>query len=919
MSEYLHLVDGDGTICDAVTMTNYMATAMGAAPDTLLPALRSPLKSPTSPGARRRSSSVTAHAPHAEKCPSHQTLVDAECKYRVVGVFGGQSSGKSTLLNLLFGTKFQTMVEEDSGRAQTTLGCFMGRAVNAKNAGQNLFVLDFEGTDGMERGEDQNFEKQLSLFALSVADTLIVNMWSTEVGRFNAANLALLRTVFEVNLQLFASEPSKGGDDNKPTLLFALRDFTNQSQAGAEARIFANVNASLEKIWGMVTKPEAFADAAVTDMFNVRFCAFPHYALQRPEFDAKIDEFRTWFFDRDAAGADFVFGASDDTFRGVPLDGLSQYLGSCWSAIKETKELDIPSQREMLARLRCDEIIERLAAQFAADVKKRTERVKEGHLVVNVSAHVARLARDRAAGFEKDTKLYSRDVVAAKLELLAEQLAAIGKELVDAQCKKICEGLVRTSDASIQRVMDTAVHNVLPKLAAEWYKKMEYARTKAEKKLETRESSYVAEDDAAAAGQPDLGETSKKLLVEGAQNQVKLASTVRKFWNFLSSEVDSVTLEVRERLANSAGAADAGAGADGAGDGGAPAGKKEADATGRLLSFLAGDADGAVATVRLLEVAFRARISSRFEAMTSDVNSAMTRIFEKVLNNNDDGTMRFFVTIAGLNAAFGPARATGLLFLACAFTNRLSTAERQKVLDPASGAFEPEDDSPAGRRHARTQDMVDECLTDTFFLEFAANEHAKSLVGAPVYPARPLLPLPPAADGDLAADGAPAGDDADDQIEYDAAVAADSALEALILLDEARTTRAYELYQQHCDFTLKMTTRQIEASQTNVPAWVWFLLLFLGANEIWWLFTNPMALLFVLALVWLFLRQWVEAQWQRFQDKGPVAVVVPMQTALALATAKYQAHVAPLLNGAPTPAAADGDKKQPAPESKKDQ
>lgn len=118
--------------------------------------------------------------------------------YHVVGIFGGQSSGKSTLLNYVFGTDFKTM-DSQGGQHQTTKGAFL----NKSSRGSNLFIVDFEGTDGVERGEDQSFERQLSLFALSITDTLIVNMWAKDVGRYNAANMALLRIVFEVNLQLF--------------------------------------------------------------------------------------------------------------------------------------------------------------------------------------------------------------------------------------------------------------------------------------------------------------------------------------------------------------------------------------------------------------------------------------------------------------------------------------------------------------------------------------------------------------------------------------------------------------------------------------------------------------------------------------------------------------------------------------------
>ncbi|CAD6565481.1 MAG: Dynamin-like GTPase that mediates homotypic ER fusion [Cyphobasidiales sp. Tagirdzhanova-0007] len=68
--------------------------------------------------------------------------------YSVVAVFGSQSTGKSTLLNRVFGTSFEVMNENE--RRQTTKGIWMCRG-----KGMQVVVMDVEGTDGRERGEDQ--------------------------------------------------------------------------------------------------------------------------------------------------------------------------------------------------------------------------------------------------------------------------------------------------------------------------------------------------------------------------------------------------------------------------------------------------------------------------------------------------------------------------------------------------------------------------------------------------------------------------------------------------------------------------------------------------------------------------------------------------------------------------------------------
>lgn len=130
--------------------------------------------------------------------------------YHLISVFGSQSTGKSTLLNHLFGTHFGVMSESE--RRQTTKGIWMSKNKRAQAEGgaikmaDNILVMDVEGTDGRERGEDQDFERKSALFALATSEVLIVNIWEHQVGLYQGANMGLLKTVFEVNLQLFLKD-----------------------------------------------------------------------------------------------------------------------------------------------------------------------------------------------------------------------------------------------------------------------------------------------------------------------------------------------------------------------------------------------------------------------------------------------------------------------------------------------------------------------------------------------------------------------------------------------------------------------------------------------------------------------------------------------------------------------------------------
>jgi hypothetical protein len=101
----------------------------------------------------------------------------------------------------------------ETERRQTTKGIWMSKnkreiaeGSGAQAMADNILVMDVEGTDGRERGEDQDFERKSALFALATSEVLIVNIWEHQVGLYQGANMGLLKTVFEVNLQLFLKD-----------------------------------------------------------------------------------------------------------------------------------------------------------------------------------------------------------------------------------------------------------------------------------------------------------------------------------------------------------------------------------------------------------------------------------------------------------------------------------------------------------------------------------------------------------------------------------------------------------------------------------------------------------------------------------------------------------------------------------------
>ncbi|GLT74582.1 hypothetical protein SLA2020_463700 [Shorea laevis] len=270
----------------------------------------------------------------------------AECglSYAVVSIMGPQSSGKSTLLNHLFGTNFREM-DAFKGRSQTTKGIWMAKCAGMEPC---TLVMDLEGTDGRERGEDDTaFEKQSSLFALAVSDIVLINMWCHDIGREQAANKPLLKTVFQVMMRLFSPR--------KTTLMFVIRDKTRTPLENLEPVLREDI----QKIWDSVPKPEAHRETPLSEFFNVEVVALSSFEEKEDQFREQVANLRQQFHHSIAPG-----GLAGDRRGVVPASGFSFSAQQIWKVIKENKDLDLPAHKVMVATVRCEEIANEKYAAF---------------------------------------------------------------------------------------------------------------------------------------------------------------------------------------------------------------------------------------------------------------------------------------------------------------------------------------------------------------------------------------------------------------------------------------------------------------------------------------------------------------------------------------------------------------------------
>ncbi|KAL8113719.1 protein ROOT HAIR DEFECTIVE 3-like isoform X2 [Apium graveolens] len=345
----------------------------------------------------------TFNASGLENFMKEVKLSDCGLSYAVVSIMGPQSSGKSTLLNHLFHTNFREM-DAYKGRSQTTKGIWMARCAGIEPC---TIVMDLEGTDGRERGEDDTaFEKQSALFALAVSDIVLINMWCHDIGREQAANKPLLKTVFQVMMRLFSPR--------KTTLMFVIRDKTRTPLENLEPVLREDI----QKIWDSVPKPEAHKETPLSAFFNVEVLALSSYEEKEEQFKEQVASLRQRFNQSIAPG-----GLAGDRSGVVPASGFSFSSQEIWRVIKENKDLDLPAHKVMVATVRCEEIANEKYSSFIANKDwSEVEQVVQSHPVQSFGRKLSSILDTCLSEYDAEATYFEGGVRSSKRKQLEDKL-----------------------------------------------------------------------------------------------------------------------------------------------------------------------------------------------------------------------------------------------------------------------------------------------------------------------------------------------------------------------------------------------------------------------------------------------------------------------------------------------------------------
>lgn len=210
----------------------------------------------------------------------------------------------------------------------------------------------------------------------------------------------------------------------KSLLFFVIRDHLGTTPL---RNLQTTLLQDLSKLWSSISKPSGLENSRIEDYFDFAFVALPHKILQPEKFESEVEKLSTRFREgyNDPKKSGLIDEADLPVFlpqyhRRIPADGFAVYAESVWDQIVNNKDLDLPTQQELLAQFRCDEISREVLIAFDEKIipleDKQAEDARIGKpTVIPDLGPAMNAARSKVLkDFETNASRYHKGVYARK-------------------------------------------------------------------------------------------------------------------------------------------------------------------------------------------------------------------------------------------------------------------------------------------------------------------------------------------------------------------------------------------------------------------------------------------------------------------------------------------------------------------------
>ena len=217
-----------------------------------------------------------------------------------------------------------------------------------------------------------------------------------------------------------------------------------------------------------MNKPPGLEKSKIEDYFDFAFATLPHKILQPEKFVSEVAKLGTRFREghrdprRDPLRRDQEFEGGvflPEYHRRIPADGFSIFGEQVWDQIVNNKDLDLPTQQELMAQFRCDEISREVLIGFDETIVpfevKQAEGVRLGNpqILGGLGAAMRTARMKTVKNFETEASRYHKGVYVRKKTELETK--------IDGRLKVLFQGQLSAAHKAGVRDFSEAVSNAV--------------------------------------------------------------------------------------------------------------------------------------------------------------------------------------------------------------------------------------------------------------------------------------------------------------------------------------------------------------------------------------------------------------------------------------------------------------------------
>lgn len=262
------------------------------------------------------------------------------------------------------------------------------------------------------------------MYALSLSNLLIVNVWTNLFGTFEGTQYSILTKIMEMSVKMFKHESTK-------MILFCLRDFNDESDYIPD--IEKQLNVEVSRIWDGIKKPANLERVSCDKFFKVELHAIRKFKpnTANTNFLEDIASLRKRLVDK--TDPKYIMKNFDSKFN-LPLNDLPTLSKNVWDTIIHEKEFNLPNEKQQVSSFRCKSIRDEVLVKVEVHLKELKS--------TNVGPALESINNEAIADYEAKAVNYDRGISSLVLEDLKTAISVRVDQVLDTLAKAKKDELV---------------------------------------------------------------------------------------------------------------------------------------------------------------------------------------------------------------------------------------------------------------------------------------------------------------------------------------------------------------------------------------------------------------------------------------------------------------------------------------------